>query len=146
MSTTSEEDRSRKKLRLMSDKNATAGDGARSMDRVLDKVRPPTMCLDKSAASASDPATMRQGAIDRFGDLESKEQKTVLRVSLERHWVQDDKRQNGIDRFGDLKIDVTGSEVVQFHSKYMSQVLPFVIPRMVSGPYFSTLQMASWRE
>ena len=41
---------------------------------------------------------------------------------------------NGIDRFGDLKSDVIGSEILKFHSKYMSQVLPFVIPRMVSGP------------
>ena len=71
----SEEDRSRRRLRLMSDKSATPGDGASSMDTVLDNVRPHTMCLDKSAASASDPATMRQGAIDRCGDLESKEQK-----------------------------------------------------------------------
>ena len=92
-STTSEEDRSRKKLRLMSDKNATPGDGARSMDRVLDNLRPHTMCLDKSAAPASDPATMRQGTNDRFGHVEAKEQKSVLRVLPARHWVQDDKRQ-----------------------------------------------------
>ena len=43
LSTTSEEDRSRKRLRLISDKNATPGDGARSLDPVFDNVRPHTM-------------------------------------------------------------------------------------------------------
>ena len=61
------------------------------------------MCLDKSAGAASDPATLRQGAIDRYGELT---------VKTER------------------------KEILQFHSKYFSQILPFVIPYMVSGPDF----------
>ena len=41
-------------------------------------------------------------------------------------------------RYAELKINIQekNKEVVQFHPKYISQALPFVIPRMVSGPDF----------
>ena len=82
------------------------------------------MTVDRSAASSTDPGSMRLGAMQRFQP-------------------KSDKQHDAVDRYGDLKINVKGSEIVQFHSKYVSQILPFVIPRMVSGPDFSSLQVAS---
>ena len=104
-------------MRFVSDKNATPGDKGSTLSTCLDHLRPHTMCVDRSAASSTDPDSMRTGAFQRFEP-------------------QADKEQRAMDRIGDLKIDVRGSEILQFHSKYVSQVLPFVIPRMVSGPDF----------
>ena len=45
-------------------------------------------------------------------------------------------REGALSRYGELHIR-TGNEFLnQWHSKYYSQVFPFVIPRMVSGPDF----------
>ena len=43
-----------------------------------------------------------------------------------------------MERCGDLKVVVQqrDKEIMQFHPKYLSQILPFTIPRMVSGPDF----------
>ena len=43
-------------------------------------------------------------------------------------------RASGIERFGDLHISSSSKWLVQWTPKYFSQVLPFVMPRMVSGP------------
>ena len=73
------------------------------MDECLEDVRPHAVCIDKSAKACSDPATLREGAIERFGELRA----------------------------------TTGNKAIpQFHSQYFSQILPFVIPYMVSGPDF----------
>ena len=37
-------------------------------------------------------------------------------------------------RYGDVHVQTGSNMIFQWHSKYTSQVLPFVIPRMVSGP------------
>ena len=45
-------------------------------------------------------------------------------------------RTGALQRYGDLRV-TTGSEFIrQWHSKYYSQVMPFVILRMVAGPDF----------
>ena len=94
----------KKRRRRLSEKNATPGDGARSLEQCLEDIRPHAMCVDKSVQACSDPGTLREGALERYGELHT---------------------QTG------------GKEILQFHSKYFSQVLPFVIPYMVSGPdYF----------
>ena len=93
------------KRRLLEEKNATPGDGARSLSDCLSDIRPHSVCLDKEAKACVDTATRRERALERCGDL---------KVVLE----QKDK------------------EILQFHPKYLSQVLPFTIPRMVSGPDF----------
>ena len=92
-----------KRRRLLEDKNATPGNGARRLEECLDDIRPHAICVDKSTAASSDPATLQAGAIDRYGDLH---------------------------------IQTNAKEVMQFHSKYFSQVLPFAIPHMCSGPDF----------
>ncbi len=87
--------------RVLTDKNATPSDGPRPLKNCLEDVRPKAFTLDRSTASCSDPATLRAGALQRYGEMN----------------VQ------------------AGSRFInQWHSKYFSQVLPFVIPRMVSGP------------
>ena len=83
------------------DKNATPGDGARSLERCLEDIRPQAVCMDKSVQACSDPATLREGALERHGDVH---------------------------------VQTGGKAILQWHSKYLSQVLPCVIPRMVSGP------------
>jgi hypothetical protein len=90
-----------KKRRMVNEKNATPGDGAKTLENCLEDLRPHAMCLDKNVKACSDPATLRHGALERYGELH---------------------------------INTGRKERVQFHSKYTSLVLPFVVPRMVSGP------------
>ena len=90
-----------KKRRMVNEKNATPGDGARTLDNCLEDLRPHAICLDKNVKACSDPATLREGALERYGELH---------------------------------VNTGRKEQCQFHSKYTSQVLPFVVPRMVSGP------------
>ena len=86
---------------MVNEKNATPGDGARTLEKCLEDLRPHAICLDKNAKACSDPATLRHGALERYGELH---------------------------------INTGRKEQMQFHSKYTSQGLPFVLPRMVSGP------------
>ena len=86
---------------MVNEKNATPGDGARTLDNCLEDLRPHAICLDKNVKACSDPATLREGALERYGELH---------------------------------VNTGRKEQCQFHSKYTSQVLPFVVPRMVSGP------------
>ena len=93
-----------KRRRFITEKNATPGDGARSLETCLEDIRPHAVCMDRSTAACSDPAAQREGALERYGDLH---------------------------------IQTGGKEILQFHTKYFSQVLPFVFPQMASGPdYF----------
>ena len=46
------------------------------------------------------------------------------------------RRQAALVRSGVLPVEIKSKELSQFHSKYFSQALPLVIPRMVSGPDF----------
>ena len=81
--------------------NETLGSAMGSPESCLDDVRPVAVCLDRSTQACTDPASLREGALERYGDL-------CVRIWSKR--------------------------IFQWHSKYFSQVLPFVIPRMVSGP------------
>ena len=87
--------------RLLTDKNATPSDGPRPLEKCLEDVRPKAFTLDRATASCSDPATLRAGALQRYGEMH---------------------------------VHAGSRFINQWHSKYVSQVLPFVIPRMVSGP------------
>ena len=95
---------------VLPEKNATPGVGSSSVDSVFDQSRPTAVILERSAAAASDPASQREGAVMRHGDLHVRTGFNPLR---------------------------------QWHSKYFSHVLPFVIPRMVSGPDFDAEER--WR-
>jgi hypothetical protein len=94
------------------EKNATPSDGARALEECLEDLRPKAFTLDKSAAACTDPASLKAGALERFGELH---------VHAGREFIN------------------------QWHSKYFSQVLPFVIPRMVSGPDYETETTKRWR-
>ena len=50
-----------KKRRYITEKNATPGDGARSVEACLEDIRPHAICVDRSAAAASDPQALREG-------------------------------------------------------------------------------------
>ena len=82
-------------------KHGTPDDSAASLERCFESLRPQAMCVDRSAASLTDPETLRSGALRRYGDLH---------------------------------LETGGKMIFQWHSKYTSQVLPFVMPKMVSGP------------
>ena len=58
-----------KRHKILTDKNATPGDGARSVEKCLDDLRPFAICVDKSAGASSNPATMREGALGKYGEL-----------------------------------------------------------------------------
>ena len=73
------------------------------MEDCLEDIRPHAICIDRSTQASSDPASLRAGALERYGDLQ---------------------------------IQTGGKEILQFHPKYFSQVLPFAIPHMCSGPDF----------
>ena len=102
-----------KNRRLIKEKNATPGDGARSAEGWLDDQRPSFVVPETSTGACSDPATMRTGAIMRHGTLFAQ----------------------------------TGKELIpQWHAKYFSQIQPFVIPYMVSGPDYTFFEQATrWR-
>ena len=59
--------------------------------------------MDKSCQASTDPGTQREGALERFGEL---------------------------------NIQTGGKPIPQYESKYFSQILPFVMPYMCSGPDF----------
>ena len=61
-----------------------------------------------TTSAASDPATMRSGAVDRLAGQAA----------------------------GSLSIQTEHGLLPQWHGKYFAQILPFVIPFMVSGPDF----------
>ena len=95
---------------LIDDKNATPADASARIETCLADVRPQSFTIDRDSTSSSDPAALRAGALERYGDL----------------------------------IIQTGSKFInQFHSKYFSQVFPFVFPRMVSGPDYNPEE--KWR-
>ena len=81
--------------------NASA---ARPIEECLEDVRPSAVAMDRSLAACTDPELLREGALERYGDVQV--QTEVLAQS-------------------------------QCNSEYFSMILPFVIPRMVSGPDYT---------
>ena len=66
------EQRVRKKPRLIDVKNATPGHGAKDIEQCLEDVRPHAITFDKGAAAYSDPATLREKAVERYGEMHVK--------------------------------------------------------------------------
>ena len=52
-------------------------------------------------------------------------------------------RQGTFGRYGELHVEAGNRLLSQWESKYFSEIMPFVIPRMVSGPDFAPAQ--KWR-
>ena len=100
----SQQDKKRKTAHYVKEKNATPGEGGQMAESFLANTRPSAVNPGQSAASHSDPASMRTGAVMDHGKLT----------------VQTEQKPMG-----------------QWHPKYFAQILPFVIPHMVSGPDFS---------
>jgi len=93
---------------LPSEKNATPGDGEQDLDTCLFDSRPMSAVQEVTSSAASDPATMRSGAIDRLAGQGP----------------------------GSSTIQTEHEPLPQWQGKYFSQILPFVIPFVVSGPDF----------
>ena len=96
-----------KRARLTEEKQATPGTGGRTPEASLDEVRPFSITNSVSTSAASEPVSIREGALNKFGDLE---------------------------------IATRAEAITQWDSKYFSQVLPFVLPYMVSGPDYHPTQ------
>ena len=98
---------------FMKEKNATPGAGGYDAEQIFANLRPAAVTQTMSAQAASDPASMRTGAVVAHGRLHVKTDKAL---------------------------------VEQWHPRYFSQILPFEIPYMVSGPDFSFYQKnLRWR-
>ena len=106
--------RGRRVTNVSDEKNATPGDGAGSPETCLDDIRPNTLSLGRSAAALTDPATDR---LNGFGSSNP----------------EADAKQEDVLVTGDLTVKSKLRMENMWHSAYPSQVLPFVIPKMVSG-------------
>ena len=62
-------DRRRKMPRLVQEKNATPGDCGRPVEKCMDDVRPSAVTIDRNPSACTDPVTMREKALERYGDL-----------------------------------------------------------------------------
>ena len=103
----------RKITKLSNEKNATPGDGARSTETCLDDIRPHTISLGSSSAAITDPAS------DRVHGFESSNSSPDA--------VPNDAAT------GNLTVKTGMKMENMWKTEYPSQILPFVIPKMVSG-------------
>ena len=103
----------RKVTSLVYEKNATPADGARSAETSLDDIRPHSISLGSSSVALTDPASDKANG---FGSPKSH---------------VDAKAKDGAT--GDLTVKTDVKMKNQWNSAYPSTILPFVIPKMVSG-------------
>ena len=66
---TTESNASHDRPSLFNGKNAVPGDAPQGVTDNLNDIRPVAVFLDRNATSASDPASLRQGTLERFGEL-----------------------------------------------------------------------------
>ena len=59
-----------KRTRLTEEKQATPGTGGRTPEASLHEVRPFSITNSVSTSAASEPVSIREGALNKFGDLE----------------------------------------------------------------------------
>ncbi len=99
---------SSRQSRLLQDKHATPDAGSVDMETCLSSGRPASILMETSTQGNCDVGSLRANAVARAAGV----QEGVLQVQ-------------------------TGKKLIpQWHGKYFSQILPFVIPFMVSGPDF----------
>ena len=103
----------RKVTNLAYEKNATPGDGARSAETCLEDIRPHSISLGSSSAALTDPASDKANG---FGSP---------------HSDVDAKQKDAVTSDLTVKTDVKFKDM--WNSQYPSQILPFVLPKMVSG-------------
>ena len=104
----------------------------------------PREVLEKTRFISEKNATPGDGARSSEGCLENI-RPTAMTLDRSAQACSDPEalRAGVLERFGDLFINIGTEFVNQYHSKYFSQILPFVIPRMVSGPDFAN--QPKWR-
>ena len=103
-----------RKITVVSDeKNATPGDGARTAETCLDDIRPHSISLGSSSAAVTDPASDKANGFGSPNNIAEVLPKDAATAELT------------------VKTDVKMENM--WKSEYPSQILPFVIPKMVSG-------------
>jgi len=109
----------RKVTSLAYEKNATPADGARSAESCLEDLRPHSISLGSSSAALTDPASDKaNGFGSPNSDVDAKPKDAAT---------------------GDLTVKTDVKMENQWNSAYPSRILPFVIPKMVSGqPHVSS--------
>ena len=103
-----------KRRTLLKEKNATPGEGELPLDSFLEDHRPSSVVNENCGAACSDPATLRTSTITKFGPSE----------------------QGACLEGGKISVQTGQEPLPQWNGQYFSQVLPFAIPYMVSGPDF----------
>ena len=94
-----------------------------------------------SSTKNATPGDAEQERGNCLGDLRPKAFTVDLKPSD--CTTPDAVRGGALERYGELQIQTGNQLLSQWESKYFSQILPFVIPRMVSGPDFNP--EAKWR-
>ena len=118
-----------KKHFLIKEKNATPGDGDLSLEDTLSDRRPVSVVTESSGQASTDPATLRTNTIKRFKGAQD-----------------EDEEPHGQLKDGKLTVQTGHNSMNQWNGKYFSQILPFVIPFMVSGPDFEFYEKTKrWR-
>ena len=116
------------KKHLFREKNATPGDAATCVSRCVDEIRPIAMCVDRNNTSTCTPADAREGSMSLFGHTHA----------------QADAREGSMTQCGHIHAQTGSRFRSQWCPQYFSEALPFVIPRMVSGPDFRD-EATPWR-
>ena len=117
-----------KRLKLFRTKNATPGDGARSVDSCLDDIRPNILAMGSSASALTDPHTAKVTALEQYG-IDNAQGCGSNSQTPE----ADAPEAEPIDGTGALHVQSDTKMVNQWDSSYPSRILPFVIPKNVSG-------------
>ena len=127
----------RPRTSLLKEKSATPGDGDHDPNDDILQTRPCTVNPGVSTKAFSDPAAMRTASLIQYGDPKT----TAAPVK--------NPAENPLDaslRDGKLSISTKSAPIDQWHGKYFSQILPFVIPFLVSGPdYIFYNKRVRWR-
>jgi hypothetical protein len=100
--------RSAKRARLFKDKQATPDAGSMDIESCLSSGRPASLVMESNIQASTTPNALRSNAVARTAGINA----------------------------GVLSVQTDAKLIPQWHSKYFSQILPFVIPFMVSGPDF----------
>jgi hypothetical protein len=100
------------------EKHSTPDAGAMDIETCLSSGRPASLLMETSVQASTTPSALRENAMARSAGITA----------------------------GVLHVQTDAKLIPQWHAKYFSQILPFVIPFMVSGPdfEFSTGQQR-WR-
>ena len=127
------EDKKRKKQKVTNignDKNATPGDGARDIASCLENIRPNIITVGSSANAVTDPHTAKVTALEQRGQGQAH--------GCDSNHSSPDAHTDAAEPAavtGELHVQSDTTMINQWDSSYPSRILPFVIPKNVSGDH-----------